>query len=67
VWTPLNASSRTPDQMAGYGAQVDTVPMGRPAQPDEIAPAFLYFANNEESSYVNGEVLALFGGRVLAR
>jgi NAD(P)-dependent dehydrogenase (short-subunit alcohol dehydrogenase family) len=67
VWTPLNASSRTPDQMAGYGAQVDTVPLGRPAQPDEIAPAFLYFANNAESSYVNGEVLALFGGRVLAR
>jgi NAD(P)-dependent dehydrogenase (short-subunit alcohol dehydrogenase family) len=67
VWTPLNASSRTPEQMAGYGDQTDGVPLGRPAQPEEIAPAFLFFASNADSSYVTGETLALFGGRVLAR
>jgi NAD(P)-dependent dehydrogenase (short-subunit alcohol dehydrogenase family) len=67
VWTPLNASSRTPEQMVGYGDQVDGVPLGRPAQPEEIAPAFLFFASNADSSYVTGETLALFGGRVLAR
>ncbi|MFB6398455.1 SDR family oxidoreductase [Polymorphospora lycopeni] len=67
VWTPLNASSRTPEQMAGYGDQIDGVPLGRPAQPEEIAPAFLFFASNADSSYVTGETLALFGGRVLAR
>jgi NAD(P)-dependent dehydrogenase (short-subunit alcohol dehydrogenase family) len=67
VWTPLNASSRTPEQMAGYGAQVDPVPLGRPAQPDEIAPAFLFFASNADSSYITGETLAIFGGHVLAR
>jgi NAD(P)-dependent dehydrogenase (short-subunit alcohol dehydrogenase family) len=67
VWTPLNASTRTPDQMAGYGAQVDPVPLGRPAQPEEIAPAFLFLANNADSSYITGETIALFGGQVLAR
>jgi NAD(P)-dependent dehydrogenase (short-subunit alcohol dehydrogenase family) len=67
VWTPLNASSRTPDQMAGYGSQVDGVPLGRPAQPEEIAPAFVFFASNADSSYVTGEILCLFGGQVLAR
>jgi NAD(P)-dependent dehydrogenase (short-subunit alcohol dehydrogenase family) len=67
VWTPLNASSRTPEQMAGYGDEVDSVPLGRPAQPEEIAPAFLFFASNADSSYITGETLALFGGRVLAR
>jgi NAD(P)-dependent dehydrogenase (short-subunit alcohol dehydrogenase family) len=67
VWTPLNASTRTPDQMAGYGSQVDRVPLGRPAQPEEIAPSFLFFASNADSSYINGETIALFGGQVLAR
>jgi NAD(P)-dependent dehydrogenase (short-subunit alcohol dehydrogenase family) len=67
VWTPLNASARSPEQMAGYGARVDGVPLGRPAQPEEIAPAFLFFASNADSSYITGEALALFGGQVLAR
>ncbi len=67
VWTPLNASSRSPEQMAGYGKDTDPVPFGRPAQPEEVAPAFLFFASNADSSYVTGETLALFGGQVLAR
>jgi NAD(P)-dependent dehydrogenase (short-subunit alcohol dehydrogenase family) len=67
VWTPLNASSRSPEQMAGYGSQVDNVPLGRPAQPEEVAPAFLFFASNADSSYISGETIALFGGQVLAR
>jgi NAD(P)-dependent dehydrogenase (short-subunit alcohol dehydrogenase family) len=67
VWTPLNASTRRPEEMVGYGEQVDGVPLRRPAQPEEIAPAFLFFASNADSSYVTGETLALFGGQVLAR
>lgn len=67
VWTPLNASARTPEQMAGYGKETDPVPLGRPAQPEEIAPAFLFFASNADSSYVNGEILSLYGGEVHAR
>jgi NAD(P)-dependent dehydrogenase (short-subunit alcohol dehydrogenase family) len=67
VWTPLNASARTPEQMAGYGSETDEVPLGRPAQPEEIAPAFLFFASPADSSYVNGEILALYGGEIHAR
>jgi NAD(P)-dependent dehydrogenase (short-subunit alcohol dehydrogenase family) len=67
VWTPLNASARTPEQTAGYGGEIDPVLLGRPAQPEEIAPAFLFFASNADSSYITGETLALFGGQILAR
>ncbi|ADI13905.1 SDR family oxidoreductase [Truepera radiovictrix] len=67
VWTPLNASTRTPEQMAGYGKDTDPVPLGRPAQPEEIAPAFLFLASPADSSYVSGEIISLYGGEVHAR
>jgi len=41
-------------------------PMKRPAQPEEIAPAFVYFASEVDSSYVTGEVLTLLGGETTA-
>jgi NAD(P)-dependent dehydrogenase (short-subunit alcohol dehydrogenase family) len=63
VWTPLNAAGRTEEQMAEYGANV---PMGRPGQPEEMAPAYVYFASNADSSYVTGEVLSLYGGTTQA-
>ena len=56
VWTPLNASARDADDMAGYGGDS---PLGRPAQPEEMAPAFVYFASNADSGYVTGEVLEM--------
>lgn len=59
VWTPLNPAERPPEDSVSFGA--DT-PMGRPAQPEEIAPAFVFFASNADSSYVTGEVLTLLGG-----
>jgi NAD(P)-dependent dehydrogenase (short-subunit alcohol dehydrogenase family) len=37
-------------------------PMKRPAQPEEIAPAYVYFASEIDSSYVTGEILTLLGG-----
>jgi NAD(P)-dependent dehydrogenase (short-subunit alcohol dehydrogenase family) len=40
--------------------------MGRPAQPEEIAPAFVYFSSEADSSYVTGEVLTLLGGETTA-
>ncbi len=40
--------------------------MQRPAQPEEIAPAYVYFAATTDSSYVTGEVLALMGGQTTA-
>jgi NAD(P)-dependent dehydrogenase (short-subunit alcohol dehydrogenase family) len=63
VWTPLNPSDKKAKDVAKFGA--DT-PMGRPAQPEEIAPAFVYFASEADSSYVTGEVLTLLGGETTA-
>ena len=63
VWTPLNPSDQKPDDVAQFGA--DT-PMKRPAQPEEIAPAFVFFASEVDSSYVTGEVLTLLGGETTA-
>ena len=63
VWTPLNPSDKDAKDVAEFGA--DT-PMKRPAQPEEIAPAFVYFASEVDSSYVTGEVLTLLGGETTA-
>lgn len=63
VWTPLNPSDKAAKDVAEFGA--DT-PLKRPAQPEEIAPAFVYFASEIDSSYVTGEVLTLLGGETTA-
>src|SRR5207253_1579308 len=63
VWTPLNPSDKAAKEVAKFGA--DT-PMKRPAQPEEIAPAFVYFASEADSSYITGEVLTLLGGETTA-
>ncbi len=64
VWTPLNPSdNRTPQEVAHFG---EKQPMKRPAQPEEVAPAFVFFASNVDSSYVTGEVLTLLGGETTA-
>lgn len=63
VWTPLNPSDKAAKDVAEFGA--DT-PMKRPAQPEEIAPAYVYFASEADSSYVTGEVLTLLGGDTTA-
>ena len=61
VWTPLNVSDGgTPvEKVAEFGAQV---PMGRPAQPEELAPAYVFLASNADSSYITGTVLQVLGG-----
>ena len=63
VWTPLNPSDKEAEDVPEFGA--DT-PMQRPAQPEEIAPAYVYFASEADSSYVTGEVLTLLGGETTA-
>jgi NAD(P)-dependent dehydrogenase (short-subunit alcohol dehydrogenase family) len=63
VWTPLNVVDKEPAEVAKHGA--DT-PMKRPAQPEEIAPAFVFFASDVDSSYITGEVLTILGGDTTA-
>ncbi|HWN71847.1 MAG TPA: SDR family oxidoreductase [Haliangium sp.] len=63
VWTPLNAADRSPEEVAHFG---ENTPYGRPAQPEEIAPAFVYFASEIDSRYVTGEILTLLGGNTRA-
>jgi NAD(P)-dependent dehydrogenase (short-subunit alcohol dehydrogenase family) len=59
VWTPLNPADRQAEQVAKFGAQT---PMKRPAQPEEIAPAFVFLAAPSCSSYITGEILPIIGG-----
>ena len=59
VWTPLNPADRPAKAVGKFGA--DT-PMKRPAQPEEIAPAYVFLAAPSCSSYITGEVLPIIGG-----
>lgn len=59
VWTPLNPSDRKPEEIKNFGGET---PMKRPAQPEEIAPAFVFLASPQCSSYITGEVLPIIGG-----
>jgi NAD(P)-dependent dehydrogenase (short-subunit alcohol dehydrogenase family) len=59
VWTPLNPSDKQAPEVAQFGA--DT-PMKRPAQPEEIAPAYVFLASAQCSSFITGEVLPIIGG-----
>jgi NAD(P)-dependent dehydrogenase (short-subunit alcohol dehydrogenase family) len=59
VWTPLNPSDKEADEVAEFGS--DT-PMQRPAQPEEIAPAYVFLASPQMSSFITGEILPIVGG-----
>lgn len=62
IWTPLNPfGGSTPEKMATFG---QSVPMGRPGQPNEVAPSFLFLAC-EDASYMTGQVLHPNGGTVV--
>ncbi len=59
VWTPLNPSDKEAEDVATFGAKT---PMKRPAQPEEIAPAYVFLASPQCSSYITGEILPIVGG-----
>jgi NAD(P)-dependent dehydrogenase (short-subunit alcohol dehydrogenase family) len=59
VWTPLNPADKSAEDVAHFGEQT---PMKRPAQPEEIAPAFVFLASPQTSSYITGEILPVIGG-----
>ena len=59
VWTPFNPSDKSATHISKFGA---SAPMKRPAQPEEIAPAFVFLASPHCSSYISGEILPVVGG-----
>ena len=61
VWTPLNPSDSglTAEKAGNFGADS---PMKRAAQPEELAPAYVFLASNADSSYITGTVLQVMGG-----
>ena len=59
VWTPLNPADKQAKDVTKFGG--DT-PMKRPAQPEEISPAYVFLASRQCSSYITGEVLPIIGG-----
>jgi NAD(P)-dependent dehydrogenase (short-subunit alcohol dehydrogenase family) len=61
VWTPLNPADKDAGRTANFGG--DT-PMKRPAQPEEIAPAYVFLASPQTSSYITGEILPIIGGYI---
>ena len=59
VWTPLNPADRPAKEVAKFGSQTA---MKRPAQPEELAPAYVFLAAPCCSSYITGEILPIIGG-----
>ena len=59
VWTPIIPASMPADHAAEFGG---SSPTGRPGQPAELAPAFVFLAS-QEASFVNGETLGVTGGQ----
>jgi NAD(P)-dependent dehydrogenase (short-subunit alcohol dehydrogenase family) len=62
VWTPLNPADQHAEKVKKFGSDV---PMKRPAQPEEIAPAYVFLAAPVCSSYITGEVLPILGGETV--
>ncbi len=59
VWTPLNPSDKQAEDVSKFGSQTS---MKRAAQPEEIAPAYVFLASPQMSSYITGEILPIVGG-----
>ena len=63
IWTPLQPVAKPAEQVAAHGQKT---PMKRPGQPEEVAPAYVFFASEADSSYITGEILTLLGGQTTA-
>jgi NAD(P)-dependent dehydrogenase (short-subunit alcohol dehydrogenase family) len=64
VWTPLNAADKgqSREKVAQFGKKT---PLERPAQPEEIAPAYVFLASDADSSFITGVVLPVLGGETV--
>ena len=63
VWTPLNPSAKPAHEVSKFGEDVG---FGRPGQPEELAPAYVFLASNIMSSYISGMILPVLGGDTVA-
>lgn len=65
VWTPLNPADkgRSPQDVATFGKKA---PISRPAQPEEVAPAYVFLASEGDASYITGEIVNVLGGTTTA-
>ena len=61
IWTPLIPASFEPEKVASFGQDV---PLGRPGQPEEVAPCYVFLAS-EDASYMTGQVLHPNGGEII--
>jgi NAD(P)-dependent dehydrogenase (short-subunit alcohol dehydrogenase family) len=61
IWTPLIPATFSPEHVKTFGKHV---PMGRPGQPEEVAPCYVFLAS-DDSSYMSGQVLHPNGGEVM--
>ena len=59
VWTPLNPADQSAEKVSEFGR---SSPMGRPAQPEELAPAYVFLAAPSCASYISGAILPVMGG-----
>ena len=59
VWTPLNPADKPAAEVGDFGSHN---PMGRPAQPEELAPAYVFLAAPSCASYISGAVIPVMGG-----
>jgi len=64
VWTPLNPADEglSADEVSRFGEQT---PLERPAQPEEIAPAYVFLASEADSSFITGIILPVLGGETI--
>src|SRR4051812_3380151 len=63
VWTPLNTQAKDAEDVTEFGADA---PMGRPGQPEELAPTYVFLASNIDSSYISGEIIPVLGGQTIS-
>jgi len=63
IWTVLQPVSKPAEKVAKHGEET---PMKRPGQPEEVAPAYVFFASEADSRYITGEILTLLGGKTTA-
>lgn len=63
VWTPLNVADEgiTGEEVAAFGQGPGNSSMGRPAQPEELSPSYVFLASEADSSYINGAILNVTG------